>query len=97
VDFEKVESSQIHSMAHSPDDGTMTVRFRCAGCAGQGKPEGSDFGCERCGGTGVGLRYRYTGVSKEKYVAVRDDPESVGKAFHRLIKSDPKAHPHERL
>lgn len=75
----------------------MAVRFSCSKCRGAGKAEGSEFGCERCSGQGHTSTYLYQNVPAEKYVLVRDDPESVGKAFHRHIKSNPTDHPFTRI
>ena len=78
-------SSQVHSTSYDPVEQQMEARFVCGGCAGQGKPEGSEFGCEKCGGQGFSSHYRYFDVPQESYLAVRD-AESVGKALNEHIK-----------
>jgi len=83
--FEKVTSSQIHSIAHDPETQELHVRFRCSKCAGEGHPEGSEFACDRCGGSGVSSHYRYFGVGSDIHGAVKG-AESVGSAFHQHIK-----------
>lgn len=78
------KSSQVHSTQWSPDQ-VMEAKFSCSSCAGQGKPEGSDFGCGKCGGRGFSSHYRYFDVPEEVYLQVRDG-ESVGRALNELVK-----------
>lgn len=75
-----VSSTQLHSLQYSPEDSTLDVRFLCGSCHGKGGD------CKKCSGWGHSSHYRYAGVPVEKYIAVRDDKESVGKAFHVHIK-----------
>lgn len=90
----KVDSSQIHSLDYSPGDEAMSVRFKCRSCA-------EDKECPKCKGSGYLTEYRYTGVSQEKYLAIRDakakEGGSVGSEFHKLVRSKPKEHPYEKV
>ena len=78
-------SSQVHSTSRDAAEQTMDVRFNCGGCKGAGKPDGSEFGCEKCNGSGYTSHYRYFDVPDEVYAGVRD-AESVGRALHEQIK-----------
>lgn len=89
-------SSQIHSTDYDPVDQSLHVRFNCHACQGSGKPEGSDFGCDKCKGAGFLSTYRYPNVPADVYAKIRD-AESVGKAFHAEIKSRPDLYPYERV
>ena len=43
-----------------------------------------------------GGEFHYEGVSEEVYLQLRD-AESVGRAFHQLIKSNPTEYPHRKV
>lgn len=87
-------SSQIHSTSYDPIEERLTVRFNCPVCRGNGQSSAGD--CPRCNGQGHAGTYAYPNVSADKYGQIRD-ADSVGSAFHRLIKSNPAKHPHERI
>jgi len=79
------QSSQIHSSAYDGDTQQLFIRFNCPSCKGNGKAEGSEFGCEKCAGTGFSSSYVYDAVPAEVAAKVRE-AESVGSAFHQAIK-----------
>lgn len=44
-----------------------------------------------------GTVYEYGGVSRELYEEIKNDPDSVGKAFNAKIKSKPSVHPYRKI
>lgn len=90
----EVRSSNLKSIAH---DGatTMHVRFKCSTCSGSGEtksatalePEtGEREPCGKCGGKGYST-FAYDGVPQGTYDKVRK-ADSVGSAFHKIIKAN---------
>ncbi len=79
----KVDSSNIHSMAH--DESGAEVQFHAKGCArakAQRAPADPQRVCDCAGGQ----TFFYPGVPPEVYLRVINAP-SIASAFHEHIKS----------
>lgn len=84
----KTDSSQIHSLKYDPIEQVMEAKFVCRTCEGSGKDRRQTLRdiCLNCKGEGHKGHYSYAQVPVAVYAAVRDDPDSIGAAFNRLIK-----------
>lgn len=89
MQHQKIEgSSQIYSLGFDPISYTLEAKFICRGCGGSGKDGRQPIAdaCSVCLGSGHKGHYEYPNIPVEDYAAVRDDKESVGAAFNRIIK-----------
>lgn len=88
----EVKSSNLKSVAYTPDGEIMTVRFRCPECKGEGNIHARGFDGEPSGepcakrkGQGHTGNYHFAKVPQETYAKLLAAP-SPGSAFHQLIR-----------
>lgn len=99
MDFNNVESSQLHSVAHGGKYvDVLHVRFHCPPCHRAGAV---DAACPQCKGLGTKGIYEYVGVPYAAFNAILEAKSkglSVGKVFADAVKKPGYRfvfHPHE--